>query len=84
MLAAWESRCCFCVLLDARRPDLVEAWYSVLRCVKPIELKTALRVLTWQELAKRLPPTLSNFWDSNTGLSRNQLQYCPAVARCGR
>lgn len=61
VLAAYALRCSFCVLLDARRPSLIEAWYAVLRCVKPIELKTALRVLTWQELVKTLSPTLRRF-----------------------
>jgi hypothetical protein len=61
VLAAYALRCCFCVLLDARRQSLIEAWYFVMRCVKPIELKTALRVLTWQELAKTLPPKLRRF-----------------------
>ncbi len=61
VLAAYALQCCFCVVLDDRRKNLLEAWYAVLRCVKPIELRTALRVLTWQELAKTLPPTLRRF-----------------------
>jgi hypothetical protein len=61
VLAAYALQCCFCVVLDDRRKSLLEAWYAVMRCVKPIELKTALRVLTWQELAKTLPLTLRRF-----------------------
>ncbi|MFZ1917044.1 MAG: hypothetical protein WAU58_05690 [Terriglobales bacterium] len=61
VLAAHALQYCFCVVLDDRRKNLLEAWYAVMKCVKPIELKTALRVLTWQELAKTLPPTLRRF-----------------------
>ena len=61
VLAAHALQCSFCVLLDARRPDLAEAWYAVMRCVKPVGLRTALRVLTWQELAQALPPKLQDF-----------------------
>jgi len=61
VLAAHALQCSFCVLLDARRPDLADAWYAVMRCVKPVGLRTALRVLTWQELAQALPPKLQEF-----------------------
>jgi hypothetical protein len=61
VLAAYALQGSFCVLLDARRPDLMEAWYAVMRCVKPVALRTALRVMTWQELARALPPRLQLF-----------------------
>jgi len=61
VLAAHALGCSFCVLLDARRPDLLEAWYAVMRAVQPIDLRTRLRVLTWQELASALPRTLQAF-----------------------
>jgi len=61
VMAAHALHCAFCVLLDARRPDLTEAWYAVMRCVKPAELRTPLRVLTWQELAQALPVQLQTF-----------------------
>jgi hypothetical protein len=51
----------FCVLLDARRPDLIEDWYAVLRCIKIAELRNGCRVLTWQELAPCLPSALREF-----------------------
>jgi len=68
VLAAHALRCAFCVLLDARRPDLIEAWYAVMRCVKPVELRTALRVLTWQELACALPCALQDFLVAKYGI----------------
>jgi len=68
VLAAHARQASFCVLLDARRPDLIEAWYAVMRCVKPPELRSALRVLTWQELAPMLPASLPPFLASKYGI----------------
>lgn len=61
VLAAHASRCSFCVLLDARRPDLIEAFYAVVKCVTHVELRTECRALTWQELAQVLPQKLQAF-----------------------
>jgi hypothetical protein len=68
VLAAHALQCSFCVLLDARRPDLTESWYAVMKCVQPADLRTALRVLTWQELAQSLPNTLQEFLASKYGI----------------
>lgn len=68
VLAAYAFQCSFCVLLDARRPDLAEAWYAVMRCVKPVGLQTALKVLTWQELAQALPSKLRAFLGDKYGI----------------
>ncbi len=51
----------FTVLLDCRRPDLMEAWYSVIGAVRSFELQARLRVLTWQEIAATLPAPLREF-----------------------
>jgi hypothetical protein len=69
VLAAHASGCSFCVLLDARRPDLTAAWYAVMRCVKPVALRTRLQVLTWQELATSLPAPLQAFLKVKYGIS---------------
>lgn len=61
VLAAHASQCSLCVLVDARRPDLVEAWYAVMRSVKPVALRTACKVLTWQELSLVLPASMQAF-----------------------
>ena len=58
----------FCVLCDARRPDLIEAWYAIMRAVRSYQLQARLRLLTWQELASVLPPTLSSFLDQKYGI----------------
>jgi hypothetical protein len=61
ILAAYAGGRSLCVLLDARRPDLIERYGEVLSCVRPIELRTVCRVLTWQELARVLPEKLRAF-----------------------
>ena len=68
VLAAYASDCGFCVLLDARRPDLVEDWYAILRCVRPVELRVRCKVLTWQELTATLPEPLCEFLDQKYGI----------------
>jgi len=69
VLAAYALQCSFCVLVDARRPDLADAWYAVIRCVKPVELRTKLRISTWQELAHAAPPKLRTFLGAKYGIS---------------
>ena len=68
MLAAYALNRSFCVLVDARRPDLADAWYAVMRCVKSIELRTKLRISTWQELAAVSPPKLQTFLRAKYGI----------------
>ena len=68
VLAAHATQNSFCVFVDARRPDLIEAWYAVMRCVQPMELRTRLRVLTWQELCGSLSPQLQEFLAAKYGI----------------
>jgi hypothetical protein len=68
VLAAYALQCSFCVLIDARRPDLKEAWYAVMMCVKPVELRTRLRIATWQEAAQAAPPKLQTFLAAKYGI----------------
>jgi hypothetical protein len=68
VLAAHYLRVSFCVLLDVRRPDLIEAWFAVMKCVKIADLRTRCKVLTWQELAQILPEDLQNFLDAKYGV----------------
>ena len=68
VLAARASDCGFCVLVDARRPDLIEQWYAVLRCVRPVDLRVRCKVLTWQELCVVLPEPLCEFLDAKYGI----------------
>lgn len=67
-LAAYATECSFCVFCDARRPDLVEAWYTVIRAVRPFDLRCRLKLLTWQELAAALPQDLQQFLAEKYGI----------------
>jgi hypothetical protein len=71
VLAAHALQCSFCVLVDARRTDLVDAWYAVMKCVRPIELRTKLRICTWQEVARVTPRKLKTFLATKYGIGRD-------------
>jgi hypothetical protein len=68
VLAARADGCSFCVLHDARRPDLREQWFQVMSAVKSAELRVRLKVMTWQELAVLLPENLQDFLDLKYGI----------------
>ena len=68
VLAAHALGLDFCTLLDARRPDLIEDWYSILRCIRSAALRARCKVLTWQELAPYLPRALKNFLSVKYGI----------------
>ena len=68
VLAAHALGMRFAVLLDQRRPDLLEAWFGVLAAVRSGEFRTRLLVLTWQELAAALPKELTDFLDLKYGI----------------
>jgi hypothetical protein len=69
VLAAHVLDCSFCLLLDARRPDLIEDWYEILRCIRTSELRSRCRVLTWQGLVQFLPLRLREFLDLKYGIA---------------
>ncbi len=68
VLIAQQEAALFCVFLDARRPDLIEDWYSVMRAVRSPTLQARLRVLTWQEIAATLPLRLRTFLAEKYGI----------------
>ena len=68
ILAAHSEGALFCVFLDARRTDLLEDWYNVLRAVRSPMLQARLRVLTWQEIAATLPPIPRTFLAEKYGI----------------
>jgi hypothetical protein len=69
VLAAHHGHCSFCVMLDARRPDLREAWFAVMSCVQIVDLRLRCKVLTWQELAEALPGNLWRFLQEKYGIA---------------
>jgi hypothetical protein len=70
VLAAYATGGSFCVLCDARRPDLIESWYSVMRAVTSCVLRCRLQLLTWQELTTTLPGPLRKFLVAKYGIGR--------------
>ncbi len=68
VLAGYAEESSFCVLHDARRPDLREAWFTVMAAVKSADLRTRCKVMTWQELAARAPQPLQEFLDRKYGI----------------
>jgi hypothetical protein len=68
VLAAYASDSSFCVIHDARRPDLREEWFQIMAAVKSAALRVRLKVLTWQELAALLPVALQEFLDVKYGI----------------
>jgi hypothetical protein len=69
VLAADAHNASFCLLTDARRPDLMESWFRVLAAVRPLDLRLRCKLLTWQELAAALPSTLQSFLDKKYGIA---------------
>lgn len=68
VLAAHATKKSFCVIYDERRPDLREAWFSVMCAVRTAEMRTRCKVLTWQELTPHLPAGLRRFLESKYGI----------------
>ena len=68
VLAAQATDSSFCVLCDARRPDLIQRWFDVMQCVQPLDLRLRCKVLTWQELAATLPAKLQSFLKLKYGI----------------
>lgn len=69
VLAAHATGTSFCVIHDERRPDLREAWFSVMRAVRMSDLRTRCKVLTWQELVPFLPGSLGEFLKIKYGIA---------------
>ena len=69
VLATFALQCSFCLLIDVRRTDLADAWFEVLRCVKPVDLRTRLRICTWQEITQIAPTMLRKFLGAKYGLA---------------
>jgi hypothetical protein len=68
VLAAYAEGASFCVVHDERRPDLREAWFQVMAAVRPAEMRTRCKVMTWQELAGIVPEGLRGFLEGKYGI----------------
>jgi hypothetical protein len=69
VLCAHATGNAFCVLCDQRRPDLIEDWYRIMRCVVLYDLRPRLKLLTWQELSGALPEKLQEFLAGKYGIA---------------
>jgi hypothetical protein len=74
VLAAHHHGRSFLVLCDARRTDLIEAWYRIMRAVPSCELRSRMAILTWQELSDSLPATLQRFLDQKYGICLSSIR----------
>ncbi len=68
VLAAYAAGARFCVICDARRPDLREAWFKVMAAVRSAEMRTRCLMLTWQEVAGVVPVGLQEFLEVKYGI----------------
>jgi hypothetical protein len=68
VLAAHAADASFCLMCDARRPDLMELWYSVMSAVMPSELRVRCKLFTWQEAAEFVPRPLAVFLRQKYGI----------------
>jgi hypothetical protein len=76
VLSACATGSRFCVICDERRPDLMEAWFTVMRAVRTAEMRTRCTVLTWQELAVVLPEELREFLGVKYGIEAMGSRSC--------
>lgn len=68
VLAANAHNASFCLVTDARRTDLTEAWFRVVAAIRPLDLRMRCKLLTWQELQPALPRSLRDFLEQKYGI----------------
>ena len=68
VLGAHAAEARFAVFCDARRSDLQEEWFSVMRAVRSCEMQARLRLVTWQEIARCVPKRLQVYLREKYGI----------------
>jgi len=68
VLAAYALDCSFCLITDARRPDLVEMFCAVIRAIRNADMRYRSKLLLWQELSTHLPRSLRSFLSEKYGI----------------
>ena len=63
----------YCVICDARRPDLIDAWFTVAQAVKLASLRSRLQLATWQEVAQTLPRSMRVWLATKYGIESRSL-----------
>ncbi len=69
VLAARQHGGNFMLLYDARRPDLVQHWWPVVRAIKDIRLRERCHLLAWQQLAVSAPREVRQFLAAKYGIT---------------
>lgn len=68
-----EQEMRYCVICDARRPDLIDAWFSVATAVRLASLRSRLQLVTWQEIAATLPKSIRTWLADKYGIDSQRL-----------
>jgi hypothetical protein len=68
ILAAHHCGSSFLLLCDARRADLKEQFFGIVRAVQGCELRSRCALLEWQELSSALPTTIQRFLSTKYGI----------------
>ena len=61
VLAARQHDSRFMLLYDARRPDLVQHWWPIVRAIKDVALRQRCGLITWQQIAAKSPREVRDF-----------------------
>ncbi len=72
VLAAHARGQRFLVLCDGRRGEMIESWFRVMQAVRHSELRSRLRLLTWQEISADVPTAVRTFLAEKYGI-------CPSI-----
>ena len=68
LAACAEQRIRYCVICDARRPDLIDAWFTIAKAVKLASLRSRLQLVTWQEIAATSPKSMRTWLAEKYGI----------------
>ncbi len=72
--ASAEEGIRYSVICDARRPDLMAAWFAVARAVKLASLRSRLQLVTWQEISETFPRSMQVWLEAKYGIESASLQ----------
>jgi hypothetical protein len=68
VLAAFHLNATLIVLLDQRRPDLLQEWWAVHSAIKDAKLRLRCGFRTWQQVAAASPPLLAAYLSGKYGI----------------
>lgn len=69
VLAAYAHGATFFLICYARRPDLLQSWWNVMGCIKPVHLRLRCKFLLWQEIFAILNGELQGFLKAKYGIT---------------